>query len=349
MYEAAILGASGYVGGELLRLLLGHPEIRVKKAYSRRYADKPVHYVHPHLRGFYRGLRFERFDSEVSPDADIVFNALPHGEGIHITARLVEQGIRIVDLSADFRLKDPEKYKVWYGFEHPYPDLLEKFVYGLPELNSEELRGARLIASPGCNATASILAAAPLIKEAIIDLQTIIIDVKVGSSEAGRTPYEGSHHPEREGTIRPYQAWGHRHLEEFLQEARKLTSRGLRASMIPHAVSSIRGALASVHSWLTRDLDELDLWKVYARFYRGRPFIRIVYSSTQKLPDTKNVVGSNYADVSFAKENYTGRVSGFTALDNLVKGAAGQAIQALNISLGLREEAGLEVPPLKPA
>ncbi|MEM1619222.1 MAG: N-acetyl-gamma-glutamyl-phosphate reductase [Fervidicoccaceae archaeon] len=350
MRAAAVLGASGYAGGELLRLLALHPEIEVKKVYSRTYSDKPVYYAHPHLKGFYANLRFENPSGGSLPDVDVVFNALPHGEGIHITAKFAEVGTIVVDLSADYRLKDPEKYKVWYGFEHPYPDLLAKFVYGLPELNREELRGAKLIASPGCNSTAALLAAAPLIKEGIADLSTLIIDVKVGSSEAGRRPYEGSHHPEREGAIRPYEAWGHRHLEEFLQEASKLAGgKRMRASLIPHAVSSVRGALASVHSWLAVDVDEKELWKAYARFYRGSPFIRITYATPHKLPDAKNVVGSNFADVGFALESYTSRVSGFAAIDNLVKGASGQAIQALNVALGLDETAGLVLPPVRPA
>lgn len=347
MYTAAIVGASGYTGGELLRLLARHPEIKVTKVYSRSRAGQPVYYAHPHLRGFYN-LRFEKTDLEKTIDADIVFNALPHGEGIHFTARQAEVGSIIVDLSADYRLKDPGDYEKWYGFQHPYPDLLEKFVYGLPELRRDELSGAKLIASPGCNSTAALLAFAPLLSSKAVDLKHILIDVKVGSSEAGRKPYEGSHHPEREGTIRPYQPKGHRHIAEFNQEASRVAGERVRASMVPHAVPAIRGAFASVHSYLTQDISEKTIWGQYARFYRGSYFVRIVYSTPLRYPDVKNVVGSNFVDISFAVDEESGRVTGFAAIDNLVKGASGQAVQALNIALGLPEQAGLDLPPVKP-
>ncbi|KSW12593.1 N-acetyl-gamma-glutamyl-phosphate reductase [Pyrodictium occultum] len=350
-YRVAVLGASGYTGGELLRLLALHPEVEVVAATSREYAGKPVHFVHFNLRGWYRGLRFTPFsvDAVLKSEADVVFSALPHGVGLEYTKTFYESGLTVVDLSADYRLRNPEAYKTWYGFEHPYPDLLEKAVYGLPELHREELRGARLIASPGCNATAAILALAPLAKERLVDLSRIIVDVKVGSSEGGSKPTRGSHHPERENAIRPYEPRGHRHAAEAEQELSRLAGSEVRVSLIPHAVSSIRGALASGHAWLLREVEEQTLLRLYAGFYRDSPFVRLVHGTPPGYPDPKYVAGSNYADVGFALEKRLGRVTGFAAIDNLVKGAAGQAVQAWNIAAGLPEDTGLRLPPLKPA
>lgn len=349
--RVAILGASGYTGGELLRILALHPEAEVVYASSREYAGKPIHFVHFNLRGWYRGLRFSPFnvDHVFKMEPDTVFSALPHGAGLETTKTLYEAGIQVVDLSADYRLRDPSLYPKWYGWEHPYPDLLEKAVYGLPELHRDELKGARLIASPGCNATAAILAAAPLAKEGLIEAGRLIVDVKVGSSEGGSKPTRGSHHPERENAIRPYEATGHRHAAEAEQELSRIAGSEIRVSLIPHAVSSIRGALASVHAWLSRGLGSRELLRVYASFYRGSRFVRLVHGVPPGYPDPKYVVGSNYVDVGFAVEERLGRVTAFAAIDNLVRGAAGQAVQAWNISIGLPEETGLEAPPLKPA
>jgi len=348
--RVAVLGASGYTGGELLRILATHPEAEVVYASSREYAGKPIHFVHFNLRGWYRGLRFSPFslDAVLKTEPDTVFSALPHGAGLETTRALYEAGIQVVDLSADYRLKKPELYKQWYGWEHPYPDLLEKAVYGLPELHREELRGARLIASPGCNATAAILAAAPLVKEGIVEPR-LIVDVKVGSSEGGSKPTRGSHHPERENAIRPYEAGGHRHAAEAEQELSLVAGGEVRVSLVPHAVSSIRGALASVHGWLTRAASRQELLRLYTGFYRGSPFVRLVYGTPPGYPDPKYVVGSNYVDVGFALEERLGRVTAFAAIDNLVRGAAGQAVQAWNISMGVAEDTGLSFPPLKPA
>lgn len=348
--RVAVVGASGYTGGEILRILAGHPEVEVTVATSREYAGKPIHFAHFNLRGYYKGLKFTTLDVDlVSKKADAVFVSLPHGVSLQYVPRFLEVGLTVIDLSADFRLKDPEAYKVWYGFEHPYPDLLSKSVYGLPEIHREEIRGAKLIASPGCNATASILAIAPLVKEHLIDLDRIVVDVKVGSSEAGWNPSKASHHPEREGAMRPYDAEGHRHAAEVEQELSLIAGERVEVSLVPHAVSAIRGALASAHAWLKTDKSQLDILKVYVAHYSNEPFIRIVYNTPPGYPDPKYVVGSNYADVGFAVESRRRRVTGFAAIDNLMKGAAGQAVQAFNIALGFDETLGLRIPPLKPA
>ncbi|MEM4507821.1 MAG: N-acetyl-gamma-glutamyl-phosphate reductase [Acidilobaceae archaeon] len=347
--RVAVVGASGYTGGELLRILAEHPEVEVTVATSREYAGKPLHFAHFNLRGFYKGLKFSALDIDlIANKADVVFTSLPHGVSIQYVPKFLEVGMKVLDLSADFRLKNPEAYKLWYGLEHPYPDLLKKAVYGLPELHREELRGATLIAVPGCNATASIISLIPLVKNKVIDFSKIVIDVKVGSSEAGWNPSKGSHHPEREGAIRPYDAEGHRHVAEVEQELSVLANEEIEVSLVPHAVGAVRGALASAHAWLTQDLTALELLKIYTSTYSQEPFIRIVYNTPPGYPDPKYVVGSNYADVGFALEPRRKRVTSFAAIDNLVKGAAGQAVQSFNIALGFNETLGLRRPPLKP-
>ncbi len=345
--RVAVVGGSGYTGGELLRLLSVHPKIEITAVTSREYAGKPISLVHPNLKGIL-SLNFTDFNTDkVTDKADAVFLALPHKVSVKHVPDLAERGMRIVDLSADFRLKNPELYKEWYGYEHPYPDLLQKFVYGLPELHQEQLKNTKLIASPGCNATATILALAPIAASKIVNSRKFISDVKVSSSEGGAKPSEGSHHPERQNAIRPYDADGHRHAAEAEQELSALAKEKITVSIVPHAISSVRGALASAHIW--DEVEDMALWKTMASFYRGKKFVRIIRGNIHPYPDPKYVIGSNFADVGFATEHRIGRVTIFSAIDNLVKGAAGQAIQAFNLSIGLEEDEGLRLPPLRPA
>ncbi len=347
--SVCVVGASGYTGGELLRLLATHPYVEVTMATSREYAGKPIHYVHFNLRGMYRNLKFSELNIDLLlKKCDTVFLSLPHGVSLNYVPKLYEAGLTIVDLSADFRLKNPEAYRVWYGYEHPYQDLIKKAVYGLPELHRDELKSAKLIAAPGCNATAAILSLIPLIKNKLIHTDRIVIDVKVGSSEAGSKPSISDHHPEREGCIRPYDAEGHRHAAEVEQELSIIARHEIRVSMVPHAVGSIRGALASSHTWLINSLDDTELLRYYVNTYKGEPFIRIVYKLPPGYPDPKYVIGSNFADIGFAVERRLNRITSFAAIDNLMKGAAGQAIQAFNIAKGFDESTGLIIVPPKP-
>jgi len=351
MVNVAVVGASGYTGGELLRILSGHPEVEVSIVTSREYKGKLVHYAHPNLLGVrkLKRLKFEDIDvNKIATLSDVVFLALPHGVSLNYVPSLLEVGLKVIDLSADFRLKNPEEYKRWYGIEHPYPDLLERSVYGLPELHRDEIKQANLVSSPGCNATASILALTPLVKHKIVDLDHIVVDVKVGSSEAGATPSKWSHHPERENVIRPYSAEGHRHVAEVEQELSLIAGREVRIGFTPHAISSIRGALASAYSWLVKDVSEIEVLRTYTSTYAKEPFIRIMYKAPLKYPDPKYVIGSNYADVGFALDKRIGRIVSFAAIDNLVKGAAGQAVQCFNIMMGFDETLGLNMPPLRP-
>lgn len=349
--KVAVIGASGYTGGELLRLLALHPKVEVSVVTSREYAGKPVYFVHFNLRTFFKNLRFSSVNiDQITSLADVVFLALPHGVSLNYVPKFLEVGIKVIDLSADFRLKNPDDYRKWYGYEHPYPDLLKKSVYGMPELHRNELRNAELIAVPGCNATAVILALIPLVKNNVIELDKIIADVKVGSSEGGAKPVRGSHHPEREGCIRPYDAEGHRHTAEVVQELRPLVQQNeeLNLSLIPHAVSSVRGVLASVHTWARNDIGPISLLKMYMNEYKNEPFVRVVRNVPPGYPDPKYVIGSNFADIGFAFEKPVKRITSFCAIDNLVKGAAGQAIQSFNIMMKFNEDLGLIIPPLKP-
>ncbi len=346
--RVAVIGASGYVGGELLRIFATHRDAEVTIATSESSAGRPIHSVHFNLKGYYRGLRFTKYSLDtVSKMADAAFLALPHGRSLHVVPELLEVGMTVIDLSADYRLRNPEDYERWYGFTHPYPDLLNRAVYGLPEIHREELRRAKLVASPGCNATASILAILPLATSGLVGDDPIIIDVKAGSSEAGSRPSPPNHHPEREGTVRPYSPEGHRHVAEVVQEIGGVIGRGVTAYLTPHAVPSVRGALATAYVIADRDVSERELIAAYARTYGREPFIRIVRNTPIRYPNTKYVIGSNFADVSFAQEGKH-LIKAFAAIDNLMKGAAGQAVQAFNLAAGFDETEGLKAPPLRP-
>jgi len=348
--KVSIIGASGYTGGELLRLLANHDKVELLYATSREYAGKPLTLVHPNLRGFFSGMKFSEVNiDKISSDSDLVFVNTPAAVSVNYVPKLLEVGLRVIDLSPDFRLKKTEDYELWYEMKHPKPELLKEAVFGLPELHRKEIASAKLVACPGCNSTAALLSLIPAVKARIIDLDHIAIDVKVGSSEAGRIPTAGTHHPERANVIRPYEASGHRHVAEVEQELSQIAGRELRIAFVPHAVGSVRGALATSHVWLVdSNMDEQDVWKVYAAEYGKEPFVRIVRGKPYQYPDPKHIIGSNFADVGFAVEKRVGRAALMAAIDNLVKGAAGQAIQCMNIMLGFDEKTGLNFPAIRP-
>jgi len=337
--KISIFGASGYTGGELLRILVNHPGIELSFLTSGEYEGKPVHLVHPHLKGLLKS-KFSSMSEAMRGDYDLAFLSLPPGISKDLTPKLLEVGIKVVDLSPDFRLKDPELYERWYGWKHPFPDLLERSVYGIPEFNRDVIRHSSLVAAPGCNATSTLLASAPL---ASLGANRLIADLKVGSSEAGSKPSKGSHHPERSHAIRPYSPSGHRHQAEVEQELRKLNA-SIKVSIIPHSVGAVRGSFASVYALI--DVDEETLWREFAKLYSNEPFIRIMPRGT--FPDVKNVIGSNFADLGFSSDEGFGRATGFAAIDNLMKGAAGQAVQCMNLMLGFKETEALLIPPLRP-
>ncbi|MCS6784094.1 MAG: N-acetyl-gamma-glutamyl-phosphate reductase [Candidatus Caldarchaeum sp.] len=349
--KVGVVGGSGYTGGELLRILAVHPNVEVTYVTSREYAGKPFTAIHPHLRGFYKGLKFSEVSVQLMAEkCDTVFVNTPHGVSSSLTPQLLEIGLKVVDLSADFRLKNHEDYRIWYEAVHPRPDLLEKAVYGLPELYREKIRSATLVACPGCNSTAALLSLIPAFEQKLVDVERIAVDLKVGSSEAGIKPSLGTHHPERANVMRPYEAEGHRHVAEVEQELSKIAGKPVKVALVPHAVGAVRGALASSHVWLQDpNIDETDIWKAYAARYGKEPFVRIVHGTPFRYPDPKYVIGSNFVDVGFAVEKRIGRAVFFAAIDNLMKGAAGQAVQCFNILHGFDERAGLNSPPLRPA
>lgn len=348
--RVGVIGGSGYVGGELVRLLLFHPKLEVTLVTSQKYAGEYVHALHPNLRGITQ-LKFTHYNlSEIEKLCDLVFTALPHGTSIKFVPELLEVGLKVIDMSADFRLKNPENYIKWYGWSHTIPELLKEAVYGLPELHREEIRKARLVACPGCVSTSVILALAPLVKADFIDHNRIIVDAKIGSSGAGSNPTKASHHPERSGGTRPYKPVDHRHIPEIEQELNLISEKPVNVAFTPHAVNMVRGILSTIHAFLTKEITMKEVWMAYRLMYEGEPFIRLFRykRGLYQFPDPKIVAGSNFCDIGFELDPRVNRLVVFSAIDNLMKGAAGQAVQCLNIMLGLDEKLGLEHLSLHP-
>jgi len=345
--KVSIVGGSGYAGGELLRLLLWHPHVEVAQVTSESMAGDYVYAVHPNLRGHTK-IKFTSA-SELQP-CDLLFLALPHGEAQKRIAHFAGMAERIVDLSGDFRLKDPALYERWYGHPHAAPDWLGKFAYGLPELHRADLQQARYASGVGCNATAVNLAVYPLFKADIVDRQRgVIVEVKGGSSEGGNKSSPDSHHPERAGVVRSYAPVGHRHTAEVIQEM-ALGGQAPAVHLSATALDTVRGVLSTCHLFLKSPLTEKDLWKVYRQAYNSEPFVRIVKEQrgNYRYPEPKILAGSNYAEVGFALDESTGRVVALGAIDNLMKGAAGSAVQSMNVMCGFDEKAGLQFPGLHP-
>jgi len=339
-----IVGGTGYVGGELLRLLLFHPQVEVTTVTSRQRVGEYVFSMHPNLRGL-TNLKFVPLDiTTLQKKCDVVFTATPHGRSVNLVPQLLETGLKVLDMSADFRLKRPDAYDEWYGWQHSNPEYLNEAVYGLPELRRKEIKNARLVACPGCMATSTILALIPIIKAELVDEARIIVDVKIGSSGAGSEPTIASHHPERSGGVRPYKTVGHRHIAEIEQELSALVDKPIRISFTPHAVNMVRGILSTIHVFPHKPLRNKDLWKLYRAQYGNEPFVRIVkyLKGAYRLPNPKITLGTNYCDLGFELDPHSKRLVLFSALDNMVKGASGQGVQCLNILLGIDETTGLQ-------
>jgi N-acetyl-gamma-glutamyl-phosphate/LysW-gamma-L-alpha-aminoadipyl-6-phosphate reductase len=343
MIKASIIGGSGYAGGELARILLSHPQVELVQVTSESHVGEYLYNVHPNLRGRTK-LQFTTPD-QIAP-CDVLFIGLPHGEAQKRIATLAQLAPKIVDLSADFRLRDLDVYKKWYEEDHHAPNWVGKFVYGLPELHREEMKSASYISGVGCNATASILALLPLTRANLLDAsKPIIVDIKVGSSEGGNSPSLASHHPERSGSVRSFAPVKHRHAAEVEQE---LGLQNVHLSIT--SIEMVRGVLATAHCFLKPGTTEKDLWRAYRGAYRDEPFVRIVKDKTgiYRYPEPKILTGSNYADVGFEIDEATGRAVSLCAIDNLMKGAAGSAAQAMNLMCGFDERAGLDFPGLHP-
>ncbi len=343
MLKASIIGGSGYTGGELLRILTGHPQVEITQVTSRSKLGEYVYQTHPNLRKI-TSLKFS--DPGVINPCDLLFLALPHGEAQQRMHEFTSLASKIIDLSADFRLRNPGFYQDWYKSTHQSPQWLDKFVYGLPELHREEIKSANYVSGVGCNATATILALLPLVQAGLIEKdQQIIVELKVGSSEGGASGNPGSHHPERSHVIRTYSPFGHRHTAEVIQEL------GLpKIILTMTSIELVRGVLATVHLNLAKTIKNVDLWKAYRKFSKDNPFIRIVKEQRgiYRVPEPKILMGSNFADIGFEFDEHNGHLVTICAIDNMMKGASGSAVQSMNLMYGFDETLGLEFPGFHP-
>jgi N-acetyl-gamma-glutamyl-phosphate/LysW-gamma-L-alpha-aminoadipyl-6-phosphate reductase len=348
--RAAIVGGSGYTGGELARLLLFHPQVELTQVASSSRAGQFLHSTHPNLRKL-STLRYCHPDDLTG--CDVLFLCLPHGASAQAIERYRGLAPRIIDLSADFRLRSASLYERWYGHTHPAPHLLNEAVYGLPELHRAQLRDAWLVSGHGCNATTAILGLAPLYRAGIVNQDIpLVLEAKVGSSEAGAAATIGSHHPDRSGAVRSFQPTGHRHTAELIQEFGVVSNSELRQTIAfsATAIELVRGVLVTAHIFVNERIEEKNLWRIYREAYGREPFVRLVKerSGVYRYPEPKILAGSNYCDVGFELDVEQQRVVVMAALDNLMKGAAGGAVQSLNCMFGWDETLGLEFPGLHP-
>ncbi len=348
--RVSIVGGSGYTAGELLRILLFHPQVEIVQVASSSSAGQYIHSTHPNLRGV-TTLRYCQPNDLTA--CDLLLLCLPHGKSAQSIEHYRALAPRIIDLAADFRLRSPELYQHWYGHAHPIPEMLNEAVYGLPELHREELREANLVSGTGCMATAAILGLAPLYRAGLVDAAIpLVLEAKIGSSAAGATPGASSHHPDRSGSVRSFQPTRHRHSAEMIQELSRETGSELAqiVAFSATAVEMVRGILVTAHVFVSEQIDEKRLWRIYREAYQREPFVRLVKErqGVYRYPEPKILAGSNYCDVGFEVDIEQGRVVVMAALDNLVKGAAGNAVQAMNCMYGWDETLGLSFPGLHP-
>ncbi len=343
--RVAVVGATGYTGAELLRILLGHPNVEITSIIGQSKAGRPIAAVLPSFAGILRG-DVEAFDADrVAGGADVAFCALPHGASAPIVAALYERGLSVFDLSADFRLRDPAVHATWYGAHHA-PALVEKSVYGLVELHREELPGAKLVAVPGCYPTSANLALAPLLRADLVSPDGIVVDAKSGVSGAGRSPLPSTHLPEASEGIRAYKVASHRHTSEIEQELSRIAGRAITVLFTPHLVPMTRGILSTAYAMARPGADAVRCTEAARALYEGSPSVVVLEPGTS--PDTLWVRGSNRVHLSYAHDPRTGRVVALAAIDNLVKGASGQAVQCMNVALGFPEGAGVSHAPMWP-
>lgn len=346
MIKVGIIGATGYAGGELVRILSGHKDAEIKWYGSRSYIDQKYADVYRNMFQIVDAVCMDDNMGELASQVDVIFTATPQG----LCASLVNEEIlsktKIIDLSADFRLKDVKVYEEWYKIEHKAPQFLEEAVYGLCEVNRESVRNARLVANPGCYTTCSILTAYPLAKEGLIDMSTLIIDAKSGTSGAGRGAKVSNLFCEVNENIKAYGVASHRHTPEIEEQLGYAAGEQVTLSFTPHLVPMNRGILATEYANLTKDVSWEDVKAVYDKYYGDEKFIRVLDKDV--CPETKWVEGSNYVDIGFKIDPRTNRIIMMGAIDNLVKGAAGQAVQNMNLMFGLEESEGLELVPMFP-
>ena len=339
--KVSIVGGSGYVGGEVLRLLLQHPKTEVIQVTSESYKGNYVYQIHPNLRGL-TSLKFTSIED--LERTDICFVALPHKISSQMMKNILKKSEYVIDKGTDFRLNTAEEYREWYKTEHACPELLDSFVYGMPEINREAIKKSKLVACPGCNATATILGLYPFFNKKLVDEKRTVVDIKTGSSEGGNKPSLGSHHPERNDSVRSYKPSGHRHMSEIKMILKKEFS--FSATTMP----LVRGILMTAHLFLEKPLENKEIWNILRETYANEPFIRIVKSrkGIYRYPEPKIVWGTNYCDIGFEIDQVNQRLIIISSIDNLMKGASGQAIQCMNIMLGFNETLGLTFPGLHP-
>jgi len=336
--KVGIIGGTGYTGIELYRWLQKHPQAEVVYVTSESYSGKPLSTIYPEVAQRC-DIQLKAFEEIKNQEVDAAFFCLPHGHAVNVVPEFVSRGVKVIDISADFRLNDTQSYKRWYGFEHPYPELLQQAVYGLPELNREKISQATLVANPGCYPTSVILALAPLLQKQVIKNTEIIIDSKSGLSGAGKKLSLTTHFVEATENVAAYNIGRlHRHVVEMEQELTKLAQSDCKIVFSPHLVPMERGILSTIYVRLGTKMDKNALNEVFTEYYAGKKFVRIC---TTDLPKTRWVSNSNYCDIAICPVPETMWTVVVSAIDNLVKGASGQAIQNMNIMFGLPEEMGL--------
>lgn len=346
MIKAGVIGATGYAGNELVRILMQHPEIEIQSVTSQSYIGKKLNEVYENYREI-NELVCEASEIErLAEECDVIFLALPHGVTARVITEEMLQKVKVIDLGADFRLKNAQVYEQWYGVEHHGRELLKESVYGLCEVNREKIKKARLIANPGCYTTCSILSLRPLVAAGLIDLNSIIIDAKSGVTGAGRGLALGSLYCEVNETLKAYKIASHRHTPEIEEQLGYAAGEEICLTFTPHLVPMNRGILATCYASLTREVSYEEVKKVYEDFYQKEYFVRLTKKGV--FPETRWVKGSNFLDIGFTVDQRTKRIVVIGALDNLVKGAAGQAVQNANLLFGLDEKTGLEMVPIFP-
>lgn len=343
MIKGAVIGATGYAGQQLVWFLNNHKYVEIKFLASHTYADEEFSKIYNNYTGIINNKCINmREVEERLEEIDVLFIALPHGKSFDIVQKALEKGVKVIDLGADFRLEDVECYEEWYKLEHKCPELLEEAIYGLVEIYRNEIKNKKLIANPGCYTTASILALYPLLKSKLIDTDSIIIDAKSGVSGAGRGLNTASLYAECNESIKAYGVAGHRHTPEIEQELSKAAGEKLLLNFTPHLVPMNRGILATCYGKLKNNISQEEVYKIYEEFYKNDYFIRIV----DTLPETRNVKGSNFCDIGIRVDKRTNRIIVVSAIDNLIKGAAGQAVQNMNLIFGLEEGEGINMPSM---
>lgn len=345
MIKASIIGSTGYAGEELTRILLNHPKVSLSSVTSHTFVNQQYNSIYQNFKKRFEHNCVAEDIEKLANDSDVIFIALPHGiASTKVTEKILDK-TKIIDIGADFRLKDKNTYEEWYKTEHHSPKILEESVYGLCEWKREQIKQARLIANPGCFTTCSILSLSPLVKENLIDLNSIIIDAKSGVTGAGRTLDIGTHFAECNETTKAYKIASHRHTPEIEQELSSLAGQGLKLSFTPHLIPMQRGILTTCYANLSDNkITYEEIAKVYKKYYENEYFIRLTEKGV--FPETKWVKNSNYCDIGFMIDKRTNRIIVVGAIDNLVKGAAGQAIQNMNIMFGIDERTGIDNIPI---